>query len=355
MPHTKWSRAIIIAVGAAALVTLVLVAFIWPGLTSTVRNVPLAVVGTSSQVTSVTKQLDDTLSGGFVVTKVSSRAQAVRDIEARTELGAIVLGDSTLGESPEVLVASAAGTPVSQLLTQLAAGLQAQANTAAQAAVAQAVAAGHAPAGTTAPVITVTVTDVVPLVSADSRGVGLTAASFPLVLGGMLGGIMISLLVTGVWRRLISVIVYAVIAGAAVVAVMQGWFGVLQGDALLNGAAISLGMAATAAFIVGANALIGIAGIPLGSVVTMLIGNPLSSATAPIAFMPQPWGEVGQYLVPGASATLIRDLSYFPSADALQPWLVLGAWTVLGVIAMVAGHFRNQEVVHVPALEEQPA
>jgi hypothetical protein len=26
---------------------------------------------------------------------------------------------------------------------------------------------------------------------------------------------------------------------------------------------------------------------------------------------------------------------------------VLGGWTALGVIAIVAGHFRNQEVVHV--------
>jgi hypothetical protein len=348
MPHTKWSRAIIIAVGAAATVTLVLIAFIWPSLTSSVRNVPLAVVGTSAQVRSVTKQLDDKLAGGFIVTKVSSRSAAEHDIKTRDELGAIVL----TGSSPEVLVASAAGTAVSQLLTQLAGQLQAQANAAAQAAVAQAVAAHHAPAGTVAPTITVTVTDVVPLVAADSRGVGLIAASFPLVLGGMLGGIMISLLITGVWRRLTSIIVYSVIAGAAVVAVMQGWFGVLQGDALLNGAAVTLSMAATAAFIVGANALIGIAGIPLGSVVTMLIGNPLSSATAPIAFMPQPWGEVGQYFVPGASATLIRDLSYFPDASALQPWLVLGGWTVLGLLAMVAGHFRNQEVVHVPALED---
>ncbi|MES2170391.1 MAG: hypothetical protein V4479_06660 [Actinomycetota bacterium] len=350
MPHTKWSRAIIIAVGAAAVVTLILIAFIWPSLTSTVRNVPLAVVGTSSEVSSVTTQLDDKLAGGFVITKVPSRASAVHAIKTRDELGAIIMGGS-----PEVLVASAAGTPVSQLLTQLAAQIQATANASAQAAVAQAIAAHHAPAGTIAPTITVTVTDVVPLVAADSRGVGLAAASFPLVLGGMLGGIMISLLITGVWRRLISVIVYAVIAGAAVVAVMQGWFGVLQGSVLLNAAAVSLAMAATAAFIVGANALTGIAGIPLGSVVTMLIGNPLSSATAPIAFMPQPWGQVGQYFVPGASATLLRDLSYFPDAGTLMPWLVLAGWTVLGVLAMVGGHFRNQEVVHVPALEEQPA
>jgi hypothetical protein len=350
MPHTKWSRAILIAVGAAALVTLVLIAFIWPGLTSTVRNVPLAVVGTSEQVKSITTALDDKLAGGFVVTKVDSRADAVRLIRQRDDLGAILLGTK-----PEVLTASAAGTAVSQVLAQLAESIQVQANAAAQAGVAQAVAVGHAPVGTVAPVIVVKVTDVVPLASTDSRGVGLIAASFPLILGGMLGGIGISLLVVGSRRRLASVAVYAVVAGFAVVGVLQGWFGVLQGDFLLNVGAVSLAMAATAAFIVGANALIGTAGIPLGSVVTMLIGNPLSSASAPVAFMPQPWGEIGQWFVPGASASLIRDLSYFPDANTAPAWIALGAWTLLGLIAMAAGHFRNQEVVHVPALEEQPA
>jgi hypothetical protein len=319
MPHTKWSRAILIGVGAAALVTLILIAFIWPTLTSSVRNVPLAVVGNSAQVTQLKTALDSKVSGGFDVTQVATRADAVHLLNTRDDAGAIILTGA-----PEVLTASAGGTAVSQVLAGIATSVHAK------------------------------VTDVVPLASADSRGVGLTVASFPLVLGGMLGGILISLVVTGVWRRLASVAIYSILAGAAVVAVMQAWFGVLQGDAFVNGAAMSLAMAATASFIVGANALIGTAGIPLGSVITMLIGNPLSSASAPVFFMPEPWGAVGQWFVPGASATLVRNLSYFPDANILFPWLVLAGWTLLGAIGMVAGHFRNQEVVRIPELEEEP-
>ena len=134
---------------------------------------------------------------------------------------------------------------------------------------------------------------------------------------------------------------------------MQGWFGVLQGDFWINGLAVSLAMFATAAFIVGMNALIGRAGIAVGAIVTMLIGNPLSSAAQPLQFTVAPWGAIGQWFVPGASGTLVRDLSYFPDANAAFAWLVLAAWALLGVIAMLAGHFRNQVVL--PEATEEAA
>ncbi|GGF21501.1 ABC transporter permease [Subtercola lobariae] len=349
-PHTRWGRAIGIALGAAVVVALIVVAFVWPTITSSVKDIPIAIVGTSEQVTAVTDSLNKQAEGAFAVTAVGDRQDAVDLINTRTVYGAIVLG-----QSPEILTASANGAAVSQILDQLAAPIQAQANAAAQAAVTQAIAAGQAPAGTTAPAITVAVTDVVPLASTDARGVGLTAAAFPLVLGGILGGVLVSLLITGVWRRLTSVIVYAVVTGVGVTLIMQPWFGILQGSFALNAAAITLAMAATASFVVGANALLGRGGIAVGSVLTMLIGNPLSSATQPLQFDVAPWGAVGQWFVPGASSTLIRDLSYFPDASTIFPWLVLAGWTALGIVAMFVGHFRNQQVISSLAVSEDPA
>jgi hypothetical protein len=339
-PHTPWPRAIVLALAAAAVVVVVLLAFLWPTITSSVKDVPLAIAGSSVQVDQVEKALDAEANGTFAVTAVSSREDAVDLILTREVYGAIVLGDR-----PEVLTASANGAAVSQILGQIAGQLQTQANAQAASAVQQAVAAGKLPAGTTPPAIEVKVTDVVPLASTDARGLGLTAASFPLVLGGMVGGILISLLVAGVWRRLVSVAVYGLAGGFAVVGIMQGWFGVLQGDFWINGLAVSLAMFATAAFIVGMSALIGRAGIAIGAIVTMLVGNPLSSAAQPLQFTVAPWGAIGQWFVPGASGTLVRDLSYFPDANATFAWLVLAGWALLGVIAMLAGHFRNQVVL----------
>ncbi len=340
-PHTAWGRAVGIAIAGAVVVVAILLAFVWPIITSSVQNIPIAVAGSADQVAAVTSALDAKAKGVFEVTAVPDRAAAVDLIKTRDVYGAIVVG-----QQPEVLTASANGAAVSQLLGQLGSQLQAQANQQAAAAVQQAIAAGKAPAGTVPPTITVAITDVVPLGPGDPRGIGLTAASFPLVLGGIIGGVLISLLVTGPWRRLVSVLVYGLVAGFSVVGIMQGWFGVLQGNFLINGLAVSLAMLATVSLIVGMNALIGRAGIAVGAVITMLIGNPLSSAAQPMQFTAVPWGAVGQWFVPGASATLIRDLSYFPGADATFPWIVLAGWTLLGMIAMVAGHFRNQEVVH---------
>ncbi|GAA1439050.1 ABC transporter permease [Leifsonia poae] len=350
IPHTPWGRAIALAVGAAAIVAVVLLAFVWPTITSTVKDVPIAVAGPSAQVTAVEASLDKAASGAFDVTRVDSRAAAVDLIKTRDVYGAIILG-----EKPEVLTASANGVAVSQILDQIAGQLQTQANAQAAAAVQQAIAAGRAPAGTVAPTITVTVTDVVPLASTDARGLGLTAASFPLVLGGLLGGILISILVAGSWRRLAAVTTYAVAGGLGIVGIMQGWFGILQGNFWINALAVGLAMFATASFIVGMNALIGRAGIAVGGVLTMLVGNPLSAATQPLQFMVAPWGAIGQWFVPGASATLVRDLSYFPDADTLFPWLVLLAWSAVGVVGMIAGHFRNQVVVEAAVEESLPA
>ncbi|MFJ3491586.1 ABC transporter permease [Leifsonia aquatica] len=349
-PHTPWLRSILLALGAAVAVLIVVLAFLWPTMTSTVKDLPVAVAGDPAAAAQVEKQLASSADGIFDLTTVASRDDAVHLIRTRAVDGAIVLGDR-----PEVLTASANGAAVSQLLGQVAATIQKQANAQASAAVAKAVAGGQAPAGTVAPTITVAVTDVVPLASTDARGLGLSAASFPLVLGGMLGGILISLLVAGSWRRLTAVVVYAVVGGLGVAAVLQAGFGILQGDYAVNALAVGLSMFATAAFIVGMNALIGTAGIPLGAVLTILVGNPLSAAAQPMQFIAGPWGEIGQWFVPGASVTLLRDLSYFPDADASGSWLILLGWAVLGLIGMTVGHFRNQRVVAAAAPEVSEA
>ncbi|MGH1549135.1 ABC transporter permease [Leifsonia poae] len=343
-PHTPWLRSVLLAIGAAAAVVVVLLAFLWPTITSSVKDLPIAIAGDSTAVSAVEKQLDTAAHGAFDTTTVATRDEAVDLIRSRDVYGAIVLGDQ-----PEVLTASANGAAVSQILGQVATRIQASAQQQADAAVQQAIAAGRAPAGTQAPTITVKVTDVVPLASTDSRGLGLTSSAFPLVLGGMLGGVLISILVAGSWRRLTAVAVYAVTVGLAVAGILQGWFGILQGGFWVNALAVSLSMFATASFIVGMNALLGRVGIAVGAVLTVLVGNPLSSAAQPLQFLVGPWGEIGQWFVPGASVTLLRDLSYFPDADATFPWLVLLGWAAAGVAAMLAGHFRNQEVTEAAA------
>ncbi|WP_438354861.1 hypothetical protein [Microbacterium sp. CJ88] len=248
---------------------------------------------------------------------------------------------------------------MAQLQSQLQTQIDAAVSAGAQAATAKAgaaVAAGQLPAAQALQIVTqasaatgptVAITDLAPLASTDSRGVGFAAAAFPTVLGGMVGGILISFTVTGSRRRLAAIVAYSLLAGVVVTAVLQPWFGILQGSFAANWMAMSLAFLGTGSLIVGANAVFGRAGIAIGALITMFVGNPISSAAQPLQFLPEPWGAIGQYFVPGASATLLRDLSYFPDAPQLQSWLVLAGWAVVGVVMMLVGHFRSQEVVHI--------
>ncbi|MGH7291730.1 MAG: hypothetical protein ACREJT_11000, partial [Myxococcota bacterium] len=170
-------------------------------------------------------------------------------------------------------------------------------------------------------------------------------------------GILLSQLVVGAVRRLIGLAVFTVAAGALAALVMQTWFGLLQGDWLLNAAALGLGMGATAAFITGMNAVIGRAGLAIAAIVTVLFANPISGAAVPWQFLPEPWGAIGQFFVPGAASNLIRSLSYFPDAPTAIQWTILACWAAGGVVLTLVGHFRDQADMRVPAdqLEAAPA
>lgn len=186
-----------------------------------------------------------------------------------------------------MLTAPAGSAVATQLLNGVATQLQAQLTQ-------QVAVAGGDP--TAAP--QVEVTPVVELSDADPTGSGLTAAAFPLMLGGMLGGILVSLTIAGVWRRLTAVTVFAAATSIVLTLVMQTWFEYLQGDFWLNVLAIGMSILATGMFIVGCVTLLGNPGVGVGAAVTMLVGNPLSAAAMPWQFIVEPWGAIGQFTVP---------------------------------------------------------
>ncbi|WP_353807281.1 ABC transporter permease [Agromyces sp. SYSU T00194] len=328
-PHTPLARVLVLAAALVAAVAVIVLAFSWPSVTAEPRDLPVAIAGPAEAVAQIEAGLGDAQPDAIAFTEVADRDEAVEAIEAREVYGAIVLG-----QQPEVLTSSAASAAVAQLLGGAAAQLQ-------QAANAQAAAAAQAQGLDTVPTIEVTVTDVVPLADTDPRGTGLASAMFPLVLGGMIGGIAITFAVIGALRRVLAVVVYSGGAGLALAGILGGWFGSLPGDYWPNAGAIALTLLAVSAFITGMSALLGRAGLGLGALTILLVANPISSAAVPKEFLPAPWGEVGQWFPPGAGATLLRDVNYFPSADTAFPLLVLTGWAVVGLVLSVVGHFRT--------------
>lgn len=119
--HTKWGVTIGLAAAAAVLVTLVVLAFLWPTITSSPKSLPVAISGPDAQVQQVKSQLEAGTDGAIELTVVDSRDAAVQGLKDRSYYGAIVLG-----QSPELLEASAAGPAPLQMMNQLAQNLQQQ-------------------------------------------------------------------------------------------------------------------------------------------------------------------------------------------------------------------------------------
>lgn len=350
--RSSWIKVISTSLLASLIVALVILAFTWPTKTMEAKILPVSIAGPEATVSQFEQSLKDRGIETFELKQASSREEAEQQIRQRETYGAIIF---TEGAAPEVLTAPAANAAATQMLngvaTQLNAQIQQKALTAKTEALTQAVQAGGEQGAQAAAqleqmkaqaeqasAMTVKATAVVPLSESDSSGTGLTIAAFPLVIGGILGGVLSLNLIKGTWRRFATATLYAVIAGALTALILSTWFGFIPGDFATLWAAFAATYLATASFMIGMGALlVPAAGLGLGVVVTMFIGNPISGASMPSVFLPGAWGQIGQMMVPGASSTLLRSIAYFPEAATSGQWLVLGSWIAFGLLAGVIG------------------
>ena len=350
--RSSWIKVISTSLLASLLVAVVILAFTWPTKTMEAKNLPVSIAGPEVTVSQFEQSLKDKGIETFELKQASSREEAEQQIKQRETYGAIVF---TEGAAPEVLTAPAANAAATQMLngvaTQLNAQIQQKVLAAKTEALTQAVQAGGEQGAQAAAqleqmkaqaeqasAMAVKTTAVVPLSEGDSSGSGIAISAFPLVIGGILGGSFSALRVNGTWRRFATATLYAVIAGALTALILSTWFGFIPGDFATLWAAFGATYLATASFMIGMGALlVPAAGLGLGAVVTMFIGNPISGASMPSVFLPGAWGQIGQMLVPGASSTLLRSIAYFPEVATSDQWLVLGSWVAFGLLAGVIG------------------
>lgn len=350
--RSSWIKVISTSLLASLIVAIVILAFTWPTKTMEAKNLPVSIAGPEVTVSQFEQSLKDRGIETFELKQASSREDAENQIKQRETYGAIIF---TEGAAPEVLTAPAANAAATQMLngvaTQLNAQIQQKALSAKTEALTQAVQAGGEQGAQAAAqleqmkvqaeqasAMAVKTTAVVPLSESDSSGSGIAIAAFPLVIGGILGGSFSALRVNGTWRRFATATLYAVTAGALTALILNVWFGMIPGDFATLWAAFGATYLATASFMIGFGSLLApAAGLGLGAVITMFIGNPISGATMPSAFLPGAWGAIGQMMVPGASSTLLRSIAYFPEAATSGQWLVLGSWIACGLLAGVIG------------------
>jgi hypothetical protein len=192
-------------------------------------------------------------------------------------------------------------------------------------------------------VVSSTVHDVVATSGDDPRGAIFTAAMTPLVLGGVILAVMVAVLVgfRPAWREVLALGLVSSITGVGVHLVAQDYVGALPGDRVETWAALSLMLFAISCTVAGLSALIGPAGVAVGAIAMVFVGNPFSAVSSAPELLPRAVGELGQLMPPGAGANLLRSTAYFDGHGGAQHLVVLVAWSLAGIAAIVEGHRRT--------------
>jgi hypothetical protein len=313
-----------IAVGVTVLLGLLVSWFAWPAKALEPRDLPVVVAGPPPATAALTQQLQAVKPGAFEVTTVADAAAADQALRDREAYAAFVLSQSGVA----LHTASGASPTVAALLGQAAQQL----------------------GGGTA----VTVVDVVPGAAEDPRGAGFASGYLPLVLASMVAGVLFAVVLRGRGSRLIGLVAFAVLAGLAGAGVLH-WLGLLAGSYLAAAGALALLALAVSGSITGLAAVLGAPGIGLGVLVVFLFGNPISAIAAAPELLPQPWGAIGQWLPPGAGASLLRSVAFFDGAGAGAPLLVLAIWAVVGLGLAAVGRTpiaAHSVLARRPATEE---
>ena len=182
------------------------------------------------------------------------------------------------------------------------------------------------------------VEDVVPLPAGDPRGVVLSGGGLlPLTIAGIALGAVTGLQRVRARIRLSAAVIGGVVSGLLFAAVMQTWLDALGGSYLVTAAAVALAVGAVALPVLGFIALLGHRGIGLAALVMVILGNSLSGAATSPDLLPTGFGQLGQLLPAGATASLLRSTSGFDGTGATGPALVLAAGAIAGACAAAFG------------------
>ncbi|MFD0718919.1 ABC transporter permease [Streptomyces globosus] len=309
-PPSPWRT----VAGAVALFTaavaVLLTAFAWPLVRSSLHDVPIAVAGPPAAVGRVGAALDRRLPGGFAITEAADTAAAELLIREREVYGAIDVGSGR----PQVVTASAAGPAIAQALQGVAA-------------------AGPGRRGGSRPR---------PRAFARRRRPGSRTGRRRAAPGhgraARRAGADAAGPRPGPPRRRSARLRRD--RGLAVAGILQFRFGSLEGPYAANAAAVALAVAAVSLSLIGLESVLGYAGFGIGSAVMVLVGNPLSGASTAPEMLPGWPGGLGRLLPPGAGAHLLRSTAFFDGRGAAPAAMVLAAWLALGATLCLAAALR---------------
>ncbi|MFD4744333.1 ABC transporter permease [Streptomyces rubiginosohelvolus] len=317
-PHPRATVIVLLAVPFA--LALALWAFAWPAARIAPNDLPVAVAGTEQVTAPITRELDKA-GDAFDVHHYDTADQARHAVEQRDVYGAIT---ATAPDRIDLFTASAAAPAVAQLLT----------TTTAQ----------NAPPGTE-----VVTTDLVPSPATDPNGSAFASSTLPLSIAGVVTGATITLFGLRRFRAATTLVGVSVLAGLAATAITHSWLGILTGNWWAEAGVLTLTILASGSAITGLAARLGQAGLSLGPLIVVLLGNAWSAVNTSPYLLPEPIGLLGQWLPPGAGANFLRSTSYFEGNTPGTPVLSLSLWIAIGLFLVIAPK-RRQAEPHEPSL-----
>lgn len=312
-------RATGIVLVLTVVIAIVALAFALPAVNTAPRDVPIGAAGPQAAAGLGTPQVEAMLEqrapGAFTVTYYPGEA-ALRDaIESRDIYGGMAFGP----DGRRLLIATGASPAVAQMLTQIADGIAKQTGTQVQ------------------------VEDLAPPTADDPRGIGLAASALPLTLAALLPAVaLVMVLRHEIWTRMAAMVAFAALSGVTIAALLRYVLGSIDQNFWGVTAGLSLGVLAAGLALLGLGSVFGRAGLIIGALLAVLVGNPLSGLNSAPEMLPSGWGEVGQWLPQGANATLLRSTAFFDGAGAALPVLVLSLWVLVGAALMVVAALRQR-------------
>jgi hypothetical protein len=315
-----WSPVLQITIMVTLIVSTILTIFAWPLANATPRSVPIGVASDFPSITAQLQgQLDSADPGAFKLVEYKDLATAKKAVAHREVYGVLVIATH-----PQVLIASGASPTMAQLITSISIKLGQQFTQAN---------GGHQ--------LIFTPTDLAPLGTKDPRGLGLNAGSLPLIIAGIVVGILGSMRLKRRSQMFAVAGTAGVVAGLSIVAILNLWLGSLQGNYFLEVLVVAVGIAAVSLTVMGAAVIGKRAGLITVIAVFFIVGNPLSGVALPEELYPSDLGSLGQKLPLGAEVNLLRRISYFPEADTTVQWVTLGVWLAIGALLVYLSGIRK--------------
>jgi hypothetical protein len=279
------------------------------------HRIPIAVVGSNSQVEVISQQLHAISSGGFETEHFPTNAVAVAAVRDRKVAAAYLDASPT---NSTLYVARAASAIRASYLQ----GIFTQVTTEAQ---------------TSPPKLV----DVVPLLAGDS-GNGAFFFVFPMLMVGIITVLVLlqRALTWSIECRMLAVAAMGAV-GAVTAYITVNSLNVLPNKPLLLFYAFFLSQV-FGQLLLGAAPLLKQYFLPSAMTYTLVLGVPSAGGTVPPDLLPT-WLRYFSNVLPLAQGVKItRSVAYFHSADLVPPTLILVGWAVVALVALgVSRHVGN--------------